>query len=79
MRLHVDDSVRLTIDLPERFLHKGDVGRVCSTWFAPDVAYEVEFRSPEDDVRSRVLVRETQVEIDSAEHDPERVVEPLKK
>ena len=68
-RLHVDDAVRLTIDLPERFLHKGDVGRVCSTWFAPDVAYEVEFRSPADDVRSRVLVRATQLEIDHVEED----------
>ena len=40
---HVDDRVRLTTDIPELCLQRGDVGVVCSTWFAPTEAYEVEF------------------------------------
>ena len=39
----VDDFVRLTRDIPELSLTCGSVGVVRSTWFAPTVAYEVEF------------------------------------
>ena len=40
---HVDDFVRLTQDIPELSLNRGSLGVVRSTWFAPTVAYEVEF------------------------------------
>jgi hypothetical protein len=36
------EHVRLTQDLPELGLYRGDVGLVCSTWFDPDTAFEVE-------------------------------------
>lgn len=44
--LHVDDHVRLTEDVPELSLHRGDVGTVCSIWFSPGDTYEVEFGEP---------------------------------
>ena len=43
---HVDDFVRLTRDIPELALRRGEVGVVRSTWFAPATAYEVEFHPP---------------------------------
>jgi hypothetical protein len=42
----VDDRVRLTKDIPELELRTGDIGVVCSTWFSPTEAYEVEFGLP---------------------------------
>ena len=42
-RPRVDDVVRLTQAIPELALNCGEVGIVRSTWFAPSVAYEVEF------------------------------------
>jgi hypothetical protein len=43
---HVDDRVRLTKDIPELQLQAGALGVVCSMWFAPTEAYEVEFGLP---------------------------------
>ena len=40
----VNRPVRLLEDLPELGRHCGEVGVVCSTWFAPHPAYEVEFQ-----------------------------------
>jgi len=40
---HIDDVVRLNQDIPELELQRGQTGVVRSTWFAPTVAYEVEF------------------------------------
>ena len=42
----VNQSVRLTHDIPELGLRCGEIGTVCSEWFAPTVAYEVEFAPP---------------------------------
>ena len=39
----VDDRVQLMLDIPELGLRRGDLGLVCSTWFSPTIAYEVEF------------------------------------
>ena len=64
---HVDDHVRLTQDIPELSLNRGEVGVVRSTWFAPTVAYEVEFRSIGNDYQTRALLREEQVEVELAE------------
>ena len=40
----IDDKVRLIRDIPELSLLRGEIGIVRSTWFAPTVAYEVEFQ-----------------------------------
>jgi len=63
---HVDDVVRLTKDVPELSLHRGEVGTVRSTWFAPAVAYEVEFRQSGDHSLTLALLREEQVTIEES-------------
>lgn len=70
-RPHVDDCVRLTQDIPELSLSRGELGVVRSTWFAPSVAYEVEFHKIGNDYQTRALLMEQQVEVDEeslAEH-----------
>jgi hypothetical protein len=63
---HVDDLVRLTQDIPELSLNRGELGIVRSTWFAPSVAYEVEFRVKEADFETRALLLAEQVEVEEA-------------
>ncbi len=63
---HVNDHVRLVQDIPELFLSRGEIGVVRSTWFAPSVAYEVEFQQIGHDYQTRALLRAEQVEIDDA-------------
>ncbi len=58
---HVDDFVRLTQDIPELSLTRGAVGVVRSTWFAPTVAYEVEFHKIGHDYQTRALLLAEQV------------------
>jgi Domain of unknown function (DUF4926) len=58
---HVDDVVRLTQDIPELSLNRGEVGVVRSTWFSPSVAYEVEFRQVGHDYQTRALLLAEQV------------------
>lgn len=60
---NVDDQVRLTQDIPELWLTKGECGVVRSTWFAPSVAYEVEFQIGLN-CRTRVLVRPEQLQVE---------------
>jgi hypothetical protein len=62
----VDDRVRLIQDIPELSLSRGEVGIVRSTWFAPAVAYEVEFRCDGTDSETRALLLADQVEVDEA-------------
>ncbi len=57
----VDDFVRLTQDIPELELKQGDVGVVCSTWFSPTQAYEVEF-GLDAPTRALLLAEQLQVE-----------------
>jgi len=59
---HVDDFVRLNQDIPELELERGQLGVVRSTWFAPTVAYEVEF--PLEGLGKRALLLERQVTIE---------------
>jgi hypothetical protein len=61
---HVDDTVRLTQDIPELQLRQGDVGVVCSTWFSPADAYEVEFvpSGLNEHTRALLLAEQLQVE-----------------
>ena len=61
---HVDDFVRLTQDIPELSLNRGAVGVVRSTWFAPTVAYEVEFHHTGLDSATRALLLAEQVQVD---------------
>jgi len=58
---HVDDRVRLTCDIPELSLNRGDVGLVRSIWFAPNEAFEVEFGQPESGGQIRALVMPPQI------------------
>ena len=60
-RVNADERVRLTQDLPELGLHHGDVGLVCSTWFEPNTAYEVEFQSRSPGGRVRALLMPNQI------------------
>jgi hypothetical protein len=69
-RPHVDDIVRLMQDIPELSLSRGEVGIVRSTWFAPSVAYEVEFQGMGHDCQTRALLMECQVRV---EDEPELV------
>lgn len=66
----VDDVVRLTQDIPELFLCRGEVGVVRSTLFSPMTALDVEFSSIGSDQQTRALVTAEQVELD---HDLEVV------
>ena len=63
---HVDDFVRLTQNIPELALHKGEVGVVRSTWFAPSVTYEVEFHQIGSDYQTRCLLGAEQVAIEES-------------
>jgi len=67
---HVDDFVRLTQDIPELSLSRGALGVVRSTWFAPSVAYEVEFSKIGNDYQTRALLLEQQVEVDESSPEP---------
>lgn len=67
-RPSVDDLVMLIHDIPELSLSRGDRGVVRSTWFAPTVAYEVEFLQIGNDYQApryqaRALLLEDQVEV----------------
>jgi hypothetical protein len=61
---HIDDFVRLMTDIPELALNRGEIGVVRSTWFAPSVAYEVEFHQVGHDYQTRALLQPEQVEVD---------------
>ncbi len=61
---HVDDFVRLTQDIPELTLRRGEVGVVRSTWFAPHVAYEVEFHQVGLNHQTRALLLAEQVYVE---------------
>ncbi len=62
--LAIDDVVRLTKDIPERELTRGETGVICSTWFFPEETFEVEFQHGGADYKTRCLVRREQVELD---------------
>ena len=62
MSLVAIERVRLTKDIPELGLHRGQVGDVCSTWFSPAIAYEVEFDTGGDAPTRRVLLLADQIE-----------------
>ena len=61
---HVDDFVRLISDIPELALVRGTVGVVRSTWFAPTIAYEVEFHQKGHNHETRALLLAEQVQVE---------------
>jgi len=60
----VDDYVRLTQDIPELALNRGQVGVVRSTWFHPAIAYEVEFHMVGMSSQTRALLLGDQVAVE---------------
>ena len=56
-------KVRLLRPIPELSLQGGEVGVVCSTWFAPVPADEVEFERMNEEFRPRALVLEGALEV----------------
>lgn len=56
MPIRIGDRIRLTCDIPELELPRGASGVVQSTWFAPAVAYEVEFRPVGERCPTRALL-----------------------
>lgn len=65
MQLHVDQRVQVMQDIPELELHRGDTGVVCSIWFAPASAYEVEFQQRPPSSRVRALLMPNQITPDT--------------
>ena len=60
---HIDDFVRLTCDLPDLDLTRGQIGVVRSTWCEPLTAYEVEFHvGLTHETRALVMLEQLQVE-----------------
>ncbi len=59
--IQVDEHVQLTKDIPELGLHCGEVGLVCSIWFNPTSAYEVEFERGTSDCGMRALLMLNQI------------------
>jgi hypothetical protein len=64
---HVDDFVRLNQDIPELELLRGQLGVVRSTWFAPSIAYEVEFALDGQGTRALLLERQVTIEDEAFE------------
>ena len=68
--IRADERVRLTKDLPEHGLRRGDTGVVCSTWFDPSTAFEVEFElhAPGYPVRALLTRKQIQRELEGFLH-----------
>lgn len=60
-----EELVRLLQDVPELGLHRGDVGVICSTWFDPSTAFEVEFHPDAPAWPVRTLLMPTQIRRDA--------------
>jgi hypothetical protein len=60
----IDDYVRLVKDIPELGLVRNEIGVVRSTWFAPEIAYEVEFHPRGQDHQTRALLLAEQVSVE---------------
>ena len=60
----VNDHVRLTRDIPNLWLQRGATGVICSQWFVPMVAYEVEFHEDGSENATRALLLNEQLEVE---------------
>lgn len=63
--IQIDERVELVQDIPEFGLHRGEFGRVCSTWFGSLKAYEVEFMRETPDCSIRVILMLSQIRSNS--------------
>jgi hypothetical protein len=63
--IKAEERVRLLQDLPDLGLHRGDTGVVCSTWFDPSTAFEVEFQPDPPGQRVRALLMPNQIQKDA--------------
>ena len=61
-KVKAEERVRLMQDVPELGLHRGDVGLVCSKWFEPNTAFEVEFQPHAVGCRVRALLMPNQIQ-----------------
>lgn len=57
----IDDTVRLTSDLPDLWLRRGMLGVIRSVWFAPNAVYEVEFEPTGLNCPTRALLLDEQI------------------
>ncbi len=64
-KMHVGQLVQLMQNIPFQGLHRGEVGMVCSTWFEPTIAYEVEFQRILPFCAVRVLLMPSQISADT--------------
>jgi hypothetical protein len=64
-QVKAEERVRLIQDVPELGLHRGDIGLVCSTWFEPSTAFEVEFQPHTVGCRVRALLMPNQIQKDA--------------
>jgi len=60
--IKADNLIRLKQDFPELGLRRGDLGIVCSTWFDPNTAFEVEFESDASGFPVHALLMPNQIE-----------------
>jgi hypothetical protein len=60
--LRIDQRVRLLHDIPELELRSGCEGVLCSQWFSPQLAYEVEFEIPGLFFKTRALLLAEQIQ-----------------
>jgi len=63
---HINEHVRLRTDVPYLGLHCGESGSVCSIWFSPTSAIEVEFLQQGQGCPIRAILLESQIEADEA-------------
>jgi hypothetical protein len=62
-KIRVDEDVQLVQDIPEMGLLRGEIGRVCSIWFGPASAYEVEFQRETPNCALRALLMLGQITV----------------
>ena len=60
--IRIDERVKLTQDIPELELRRGEVGVVCSLWRSPMPAYEVEFDRQSRECNVRALLMSHQIQ-----------------
>jgi hypothetical protein len=63
--INAEERVRLMQDVPDLELHRGDTGVVCSTWFDPSTAFEVESQSDAPGRAVRALLMPHQIQKDA--------------
>ena len=60
----VGDYVRLTLDIPDLWLQRGEEGIVCAAWCGPIASFEVEFRPADRGGVKRALVPAEKLEVE---------------